>query len=93
MKLFNYTVAGSCTACRPITRATYQRDYRSGVSYIGWWKFVVWWGKTRHCEYCGIENGLYRVCEACYEHHFCECGQELTDSSGSPGDGFCRACD
>lgn len=32
-------------------------------------------------------------CQEHIEHYYCECGQRLEDSYGSPGDGLCRKCD
>jgi ssDNA-binding Zn-finger/Zn-ribbon topoisomerase 1 len=54
----------------------------------------------KHCEECEKETDNYYIsygayfyiCEACYEHNFCECGNRLEDSYGSAGDGFCIRC-
>lgn len=53
-----------------------------------------------YCEECEIETESYNVhygakfylCDPCNEYMFCECGQRLEDSYGSPGDGFCKKC-
>ncbi len=47
------------------------------------------------CEHCNTEidprhNDEY--CTDCYMELYCECGQRLEDSWGSPGDGFCVMC-
>ena len=34
----------------------------------------------------------YDYCEKHQEYFYCECGQELEDAYGSPGDGFCIFC-
>lgn len=48
---------------------------------------------ANQCEECDMlaetDNGM---CLKCDELHFCECGQRLEDSYGSPGDGLCRKC-
>lgn len=50
----------------------------------------------KSCEECGDANEDYdhttSLCPACHEFNFCECGQRLEDSWGTPGDGFCIKC-
>lgn len=63
------------------------RTYHGAIEALGY----------TNCEGCEkwiskdqiFEEGY---CEACHEYRFCECGQLLEDSYGSPGDGFCRMC-
>jgi len=47
------------------------------------------------CEECKKSTEIHEdgLCEECYYHFHCECGNRLEDSYGSPGDGLCRACD
>lgn len=51
-----------------------------------------------HCENCNkdITDDVYRydndLCLSCFENTYCECGNRLEDSYGSPGDGFCICC-
>ncbi len=48
------------------------------------------------CEECETDITEDRfdndLCEKCHEQFYCECGQRLEDSYGSPGDGFCIRC-
>jgi hypothetical protein len=52
------------------------------------------------CEYCEKQTDNYNItygakhyiCDECYENLYCECGTQLEDSYGSPGDGFCIRC-
>ncbi len=46
------------------------------------------------CEHkdCNEEVVENDYCETHYEFYYCECGQMLEDSYGSPGDGFCIKC-
>lgn len=46
------------------------------------------------CEHgdCQDEAVFDDYCETHAEHYFCECGQRLEDSHGTPGDGFCTMC-
>jgi hypothetical protein len=45
--------------------------------------------EEKDCEKEAVEKDY---CEEHYEFHFCECGQQLEDSFGTPGDGFCIKC-
>lgn len=92
MKLLSYTVEGNLRSLQPITHFKIHH-WKSGTRHLVFWKLSVLWSRTKFCEYCETETGIEDVCPDCFEHHFCECGQELTDSYGSPGDGFCRRCD
>jgi len=49
------------------------------------------------CEHCKkiIEANSFQkddLCDDCFWHFHCECGQKLEDSYGSTGDGFCVRC-
>jgi len=56
--------------------------------------------ELNHCEQCEKPTEEYRyswgakfyMCDKCQEEHYCECGNRLEDSYGSPGDGFCIKC-
>lgn len=51
--------------------------------------------KIYECEECGKtmeSRGDHDLCETCDEKFYCECGQRLEDSYGTPGDGFCVRC-
>ena len=94
MKVLNHVVEFSSNARWPITRIIFERSYHRKT--LAWWKFVLRFGPMCHCESCDKEVGLYsrpNLCDECYEYNYCECGQRLEDSYGSPGDGFCRKCD
>lgn len=48
-----------------------------------------------YCEDCEIviePNRDMDLCDTCWDEIYCECGQRLEDSYGSPGDGFCITC-
>lgn len=48
-----------------------------------------------NCEECEVEISPDRDtphCDDCYNKFYCECGQRLEDSYGTPGDGFCISC-
>lgn len=66
--------------------------------YNTYWHFV--WGRLSvlggpilECSECNVKCEVgEEVCQDCYEHSHCECGQVLEDAYGSPGDGFCIRC-
>jgi hypothetical protein len=91
MNIGNFTVETSLRSLQPIThfKIHRHRDY----SHLVWWKLSVMYGRTGFCEYCEVETGLESMCQPCFEHHYCECGQIREDAYGSPGDGLCRRCD
>jgi hypothetical protein len=91
MKLFNYIIEGNGRSLQPITHFKIHR-YPSGVKHLVWWKLSVMYGRSGFCERCEAETGLETICQECFDHYYCECGEELCDSAGSPGDGFCARC-
>lgn len=94
MRALSYTIEANLRSLQPITHFKIHRYHRNNpVRHLVWWKLSVMWSPTQFCEECNVETGLESMCEDCYTHHFCECGQRLEDSMGSPGDGFCRKCD
>lgn len=92
MRVLGYTIEFTRNAARTLSQFERQRDWRTGNAFVGWWKFVVRYGRTNHCEECGIVSDFEEYCYDCYELHFCECGVQLCDAYGSPGDGLCRKC-
>jgi hypothetical protein len=91
MKLFNYVIESNWRSLQPITHFKIHR-YPGSVRHLVWWKLSVMYGRNETCERCDVETGLEIICQDCFERYYCECGQELCDSFGSPGDGFCARC-
>lgn len=91
MNIGNFTVEADLRSLQPITHFKIHR-YKGGVNHLVWWKLSVMYGRTGFCEFCEIETGLEAVCQDCFEHHYCECGQQLDDAYGTPGDGLCVRC-
>lgn len=90
MRLLGYTVEGDLRARCPITRLTVHKNRT--YKHLVWGRLSVVWGPTRSCEHCGADSRFEDYCDECHWHFYCECGQELCDSYGSPGDGLCRRC-
>lgn len=90
MKLLNYIVEANLRSLQPITH--FKIHKRPGYKHLVWWKLSVLYGWNQQCEECRVDVGLETLCESCFEHLFCECGQRLEDSYGTPGDGFCVRC-
>lgn len=93
MKLLNHTVEANLRARCKITNFKIHRRRHSPVRHLVWWRLSLQYGPTQFCEECEADIGLQDTyCDACHEHHFCECGQRLEDAWGTPGDGFCARC-
>jgi hypothetical protein len=88
MDLFGYEFNFSSHAKRAFNdlKVFKKRDY----THIVWFKFSIIFGAQNYCEECEIRTELGEtLCNECYEHNYCECGNELE----SPGEGMCRRCD
>lgn len=90
MKLLNYTIEANLRSLQPFSHIKLHRHRH--YKHLVWWKLSILFGKTHHCDECGIETGLEEYCDNCFEYLFCECGTRLTDSYGNSGDGFCVRC-
>jgi hypothetical protein len=93
MRFLNYVIEPSLRSLQPITHFKINRYPGHSMRHLVWWKLSVQYGPVQHCEYCEVDTGLETICDPCFEHHYCECGQILEDAYGSPGDGLCRVCD
>lgn len=93
MKALGYVIESNGRSLQPITHFKIHRYHpRAKIRHLVWWRFSVMYGPVQYCEECETETGLEAFCQDCFERHFCECGQRLEDSWGSPGDGFCARC-
>lgn len=91
MKVFNHIVEGGFRSLHSWNHFRIHGS-KGNPRHLVWGKLSMYYGPVQYCEECGKENGLDAVCEECHENLFCECGQRLEDSYGSPGDGFCLRC-
>jgi len=87
MKLFGYIFKFSNKA--KWNWKHFKLHKRGKIRHLVWGKFSILFGPIQYCSECEIETGLETICQECQEYYFCECGQRLEDSYGSPGDGFC----
>lgn len=92
MRLLGYTVEADLRARSPMTHFKIHRDRYGSHRHLVWGKLSLIWGRSRQCERCDTYSRFEELCDDCYAHHYCECGRELCDAAGSPGDGLCRGC-
>lgn len=92
MKIFNYIIEPSLNSRHPFNHFKIHKRSRE-TRHLVWGKISVLFGPEQFCEECEKNIGLQLIhCDECYENLFCECGQRLEDSYGTPGDGFCVRC-
>jgi hypothetical protein len=92
MKLFGYIVEADLRARHSFTHLKIHRR-SNDTRHLVWGKLSIIYGPEQFCEYCNANIGLdLGLCDKCHENAYCECGNRLEDSYGSPGDGFCTEC-
>jgi len=92
MKLFGYIIEPSLSSRHSFNHFRLHKR-GSGTRHLVWGKISVLYGPEQFCEECEANIGLrLNLCDSCHENAFCECGNRLEDSYGSPGDGFCGNC-
>lgn len=89
-----------------VENSDFANTYKCVTKYphpVAWFLYRTYYGafemlgfiECGECEKWFRKDQMYssEYCEGCYEHNFCECGNQLEEEQGSsPGDGFCARC-